>query len=252
MTTAFLNDYLTISYKVRNFEQKNQYMKFYNSLMMAFVLIILNACNMTDHKNLRETAIRNIQEPKTLEEVQAYALGEWSSLSVELRPTEDRTGTGVIMPTYLKRNFKYLSNDEFIGTITMFADNYGELPLLAFEFKGSLEWGDPHPIAEGAWKIDYVLNQGFAVTPLNDQAAAMLNAGLPEGMEPFETNTKKDILGKAFPMFNIVEDQIVSDYDLIYFKNGLLFMGAKHVNGTPFDKPENRPHQLQIPLERIG
>ena len=80
----------------------------------------------------------------------------------------------------------------------------------------------------------------------------MLNAGLPEGMTPFETNQKKDILGKAFPMFNIVEGQIVSDYDLIYFKNGLLFMGAKHVDGTPFDKIENRPHQLQIPLEKIA
>ena len=52
-------------------------------------------------------------------------------------------------------------------------------------------------------------------------------------------------------MFNIVDGQIVSDYDLIYFKNGMLFMGAKHVDGTPFDKPENRPHQLQIPLERV-
>ena len=52
-------------------------------------------------------------------------------------------------------------------------------------------------------------------------------------------------------MFHIEEGQIVGDYDLIYFKHGLLFMGAKHVDGTPFDKVENRPHQLQIPLERV-
>ncbi|MEM6763971.1 MAG: hypothetical protein AAF655_03565 [Bacteroidota bacterium] len=67
-------------------------------------------------------------------------------------------------------------------------------------------------------------------------------------MEPFECGVKKDFLGKEFPMFHIVEGQIVSDYDLIYFRNGMLFMGAKHVDGTPVDKPENRPHQLQIPL----
>ena len=108
-----------------------------------------------------------------------------------------------------------------------------------------------HPIADGAWEIDYVLNEGFGVTPLHDQAAQMLNANLPAGITPFEVNQQKDILGKAFPMFNIVEGQIVSDYDLIYFKNGLLFMGAKHVDGTPFDKPEHRPHQLQIPLEKV-
>lgn len=210
----------------------------------------LNACKMKK-ESVREKAIRNIQEPITLAEVQEYAIGEWKSISVELRPTEDRAGSGVIQPTYLKRNFKYLSSEKFIGTITMFADNYGEFPLLEFEFKGELKWGNSHPIARGAWEIDYILNEGFAVTPLNPQAAEMLNGGLPDDMESFETNIKKDILGKAFPIFNIVEGQIVADYDLIYFKNGLLFMGAKHVNGTPFDKPENRPHQLQIPLERV-
>ena len=158
----------------------------------------------------------------------------------------------MINPTYLKRNFKYLPNDKFVGTITMYADNYGEMPLLEFEFKGDLVWHDQHPIADGAWKVDYILNEGFAVTPLNPQSADMLNAGLPEGMDAFKDGVKKDILGKAFPMFHIEEGQIVGDYDLIYFNHGLLFMGAKHVDGTPFDKSENRPHQLQIPLERVG
>ena len=189
--------------------------------------------------------------PKTLEQIKKYTLGEWQSISVELRPTEDRTGSGKIEPTYLKRNFKYLADDKFIGTITLFGDNYGQLRLMEFEFKGNLIWHEEHPIADGAWKIDYILDEGFGVTPLNPQAADMLNMALPEGMTPFENQVKKDILGKAFPMFHIIEGQIVGDYDLIYFKHGLLFMGAKHVDGTPFDKPENRPHQLQIPLARI-
>ena len=46
-----------------------------------------------------------MENPKTLDEVKNYALGEWQSLSVELRPTEDRTRSGKIEPTYLKRNF---------------------------------------------------------------------------------------------------------------------------------------------------
>ena len=190
-------------------------------------------------------------DPKTLQEIKQYTLGEWESISVELRPTEDRTGTGEILPTYLNRNFKYLDGDKFVGTITLFGDNYGNIPLMAFEFKGKLRWGKPHPIAEGAWEIDYVLDEGFGVTPLAEPAAAMLNQALPPGMSPFEAGVKQDILKKAFPMFNIVEGQVVTDYDLIYFKKGMLFMGAKHVDGTPFDKPEHRPHQLQIPLVRI-
>lgn len=193
-----------------------------------------------------------LEQPKTLEAVKQYALGEWTSLSIELRPTEDRARTGTVNPTYLRRHFTYLPGDKFIGIITLFGDNYGQLPLMEFEFKGNLKWGEEHPIADGAWKIDYVLDEGFGVTPLNDQVAAMLNQGLPEGMNAFQAIVKQDILKQAFPMFHIVEGQVVTDYDLIYFKNGLLFMGAKHVDGTPFDQADRRPHQLQIPLERVG
>lgn len=213
-------------------------------------LCLWQACSSAT-QNLRKTAMHNIEQPTTLAEVKAYAKGDWKSISVELRPTEDRTGSGLIQPTYLKRNFQYLEGDKFVGTITLFGDNYGHFPLMEFEFKGDLKWGEEHPIAKGAWNIDYILNEGFGVTPLHEQATQMLNASLPAGMTAFELNRKKDILGKAFPMFHITEGQIVSDYDLIYFKNGLLFMGAKHVDGTPFDKLENRPHQLQIPLEKV-
>lgn len=201
---------------------------------------------------MRAEGIRRMQTPQTLEEVQAYAIGEWKSISVELRPTEDRTGTGKITPTYLKRHFTYLSKHRFIGIITLFADSDGHLPLMAFEFKGTLRWGNPHPIAEGAWEIDYILNQGFAITPLHENAAAMLNQIPAEGLAPFAVGVKQDILQKPFPLFNVAAGQIVADYDLIYFHHGMLFMGAKHVDGTPFDKVERRPHQLQIPLARVA
>ena len=99
--------------------------------------------------------------------------------------------------------------------------------------------------------IDYVLSEGFAVTPLQSQTADLLNQGRPKNVQPFQVNQKTDLLQKAFPLFNISEGQIVTDYDLIYFNHGLLFMGAKHVDGTPFDQPIRRPHQLQIPLQRV-
>lgn len=202
-------------------------------------------------ENVREESIRRMKNPITLEEVQAYALGTWESLTVELRPNEDRTGEGTVTPNYLKRRFTYHNPKKFTGIITLFADNYGEMPLMEFEFKGSLRWGSSHPIAEGAWEIDYVLDEGFGVTPLHDNAAAMLNQGLVDGLEPFAVSVQQDILKKPFPMFNLAADQVASDYDLIYFSHGLLFMGAKHVDGTPFDKPERRPHQLQIPLQKV-
>ena len=190
--------------------------------------------------------------PITLDEVRATALGTWESLSVELRPTEDRTGSGTVEPTRLRRRFTYRADDTFTGTITMFGDEYGAAPLMAFTFRGHLRWGEAHPIAEGAWQLDYLLDEGFAVEPLHAMAADMLNQDRPDGVEPFAVGAQVDILGRAFPMFGIEAGQVVTDHDLIYFCNDLLFMGAKHVDGTPFDRPDRRPHQLQIPLRRAS
>lgn len=225
--------------------------RFAATFLCLFLAVLPSAFAQPGGKSKRIQAMRMLEEPKTLEDVKKYALGEWKSISIELRPTEDRAGTGKIQPTFLTRHFTYLPNDQFIGKITLFADHYGQMALMEFEFKGRLKWGEQHPIADGAWKVDYVLDGGFGVTPLHEQSASMLNMALPPGMTPFANGVKKDILKKAFPMFHIAEGQVVSDYDLIYFKNGMLFMGAKHVDGKPFDKPENRPHQLQIPLIRM-
>ena len=223
-----------------------------NKTIICFTIIISGMISRSHAQQEPKDQGQDIvqADPISLEEVKMYALGDWESLTVELRPTEDRTGSGKINPTYLKREFTYMEGDRFTGVIHMFADNYGEIPLLDFEFKGHLKWGGAHPIAKGAWDIDYVLDEGFGVTPLNDQMAAMLNQGRTEGMAEFRAGVKQDILKKAFPMFHIIEGQIVTDYDLIFFKHGMLFMGAKHVDGTPFDQPDRRPHQLQIPLVR--
>ena len=189
-----------------------------------------------------------MKNPRSLEDLQHAIIGEWKSLSVELRPTEDRTGAGNITPSFLTRVFTYTPEQTFSGIITMYGDNYAQLPLFEFEFKGHLKWGNAHPIADGAFDVDYVLDKGFGVTPLNDQAAAMLNSIPAEGVDPFQSGVKQDILKKPFPMFNITAGQVVVDYDLLYMRDGMLFFGAKHVDGTPFDKPERRPHQLQVPL----
>ena len=171
-----------------------------------------------------------MENPRTLNQLKTAILGSWRSLSVELRPTEDRTGSGKIEPTYLTRSFTYGSDDTFTGIITMYGDNYGQVPLFEFEFKGHLEWGGPHPIAEGAFSVDYVLDQGFGVTPLNEPAAEMLNAMPAEGVPAFEAGQKQDILKKPFPLFNMVEGQVVVDYDLLYLQDSMLFFGAKHVD----------------------
>ena len=214
--------------------------------LLAFLLSIgtISAQNSKINNN-------NTKQMQTIKEIKEFVKGgEWTSLSVELRPFEDRLGTGKIQPFYVKRIFKYLPNDRFEGTIISYADPFGQMPLVQFTFKGHTLWGKEHPIAKGAFEIDYILNEGFEVTPLNPMFADQLNQAPAKGLNKWEAGVMQDIKGKEFPLFGIKEGQIVGDYDLIYIHNGMLFMGSKHVDGRGFDKPENRPANLQVPLER--
>lgn len=62
---------------------------------------------MANQSYAPEQGAKNGANTQTLAAVQAYVIGAWQSIGVELRPTEDRTGTGQITPTYLKRHFTY-------------------------------------------------------------------------------------------------------------------------------------------------
>lgn len=69
------------------------------------------------------------QNPNTIADIKKFVQGgEWVSITPELRPFEDRTGTGKIAPFYVSRNFKYLPNDRFEGTIVSYGDPYGQMP----------------------------------------------------------------------------------------------------------------------------
>ena len=125
------------------------------------------------------------------------------------------------------------------------------MPLVKFVFKGHTVWGKEHQIAKGAYEIDYILDNAFEVTPLHQMFADNLNQAPAKGLKKWEVNVMQDIKGKEFALFGINEGQIVGDYDLIYIYNDMLFMGSKHVDGRGFDKVENRPTNLQIPLVRI-
>jgi hypothetical protein len=50
--------------------------------------------------------------------------------------------------------------------------------------------------------------------------------------------------------FGLTEGRNFNEYDLVYMKHDLMFWGARNVDGRGFDKEENRPTNLQIPMER--
>jgi len=187
----------------------------------------------------------------TEQEIKQYIQGgEWVSITPEVRPS---IAPGAdIKPFYLTRVFKYSAADKFECTVINYADPNAKVPLVKIVIKGHNIWQGPHPIADDAYKVDYVADEAYEVTPLHQGFADAINQALTTGLNKWEVNIMQDVKGKGFAPFGLTEGEIYVDYDLIYIYNDLFFNGSKNVDGRAFDKPENRPTNLQVPLIRKG
>lgn len=188
----------------------------------------------------------------TLEEIKQFIQGgQWVSSTSELRPSTNKSATGEIQPFYCSREFTYSSGDRFACTVINYADANGKVPLVKMVIQGHNAWQGEHPIAKGAYNLDYIADETYEVTPLHQGFVTVANTFPGHGLKTWEVNVTQDVKGKAFPLFGLLEGHIYVDYDLIYISNDMLFNGSKHVDGRAFDRPENRPTNLQIPLVRL-
>jgi hypothetical protein len=185
-----------------------------------------------------------------LEQTKNALVGEWASIAPEIRPSASKNPDGTLKPFYLTRDFKYLAGDRFDLTIVNSADPNGAVPLARIFIKGHTVWRGPHPIAAGAQKVDFIADEGYEVTPLIQGFADLLNQVASKGYAKWEVNGTQSIFGKAFLPFGLAEGKNFMEVDLVYLRNDMLFWGARNIDGRGFDKEENRPTNLQIPLER--
>jgi len=86
-----------------------------------------------------------------------------------------KTETGAPKPFYCSRSFKYLPQDEFECTVINYADPNGKVPLVNIFIKGRPVWQDEHPLSIGAYKVDYVAEEAYQVTPLHQIFADAVN-----------------------------------------------------------------------------
>ena len=161
-------------------------------------------------------------------------------------------------PTYLTRDFTYDAEGSFSATITVYADAACAVPMVAYDFAGDIVWRDANPAADGAWSQDYVLNKQLELTPLAPPMVEQLNSLPPGacGSEAYALGQAQDVLGQPCVLLRFVEgSDVVIDHDFLYVREdtpNMLFMGGKHVDGTGFYYPENRPMVgLQQPLIRV-
>ena len=185
-----------------------------------------------------------------LEQIKDTLVGDWASIAPEIRPSASKNPDGTLKPFYLKRDFKYLAGDRFALTIVNSADPNGAVPLARIAIRGHMFWRGPHPIAAGAQKVDFVADEGYEVTPLIQGFADLLNQVAATGYAKWQVNEPQSVFGKTFVPFALTEGKNFMEFDLVYLSHDLLFWGARNVDGRGFDKEENRPTNLQIPLAR--
>jgi hypothetical protein len=186
----------------------------------------------------------------TLEQTKAALVGDWVSVAPEIRPSAAKNPDGSLKPFYLKRAFKYLAGDRFELTVVNSADPNGAVPLARIHIKGHMLWRGAHSIAAGAQKVDFVADEAYEVTPLVQGFADLLNQVASNGFSRWEVNGTQSIFGKSFSPFGLVEGKNFMEFDLVYMTHDMLFWGARNIDGRGFDKEENRPTNLQIPLVR--
>lgn len=187
----------------------------------------------------------------TLDDLKAQLLGDWASLAPELRPSSLKNPDGSIKPFHLSREFRYLAGDRFELTINNFADPLGRVPLARIVIRGHMAWRGEHPIAPGVQKVDFTADEAYDVTPLLQGFADVLNQAAAQGYAKWEVSKAQSVFNKTFLPFGLVEGRHFMEYDLVHLSHGLLFWGARHVDGRGFDSEANRPTNLQIPLARV-
>jgi hypothetical protein len=185
-----------------------------------------------------------------VEQIKEALVGDWVSVAPEVRPSAGKNPDGTLKPFYLKREFKYLAGDRFELDIVNSADPNGAVPIARIAIRGRMIWRGPHAIAAGAQKTDFVADEGYEVTPLNQGFADLLNQIAASGYRKWQVNDTQSVFGKAFAPFGLSEGKNFMEFDLVYLSHGMLFWGARNVDGRGFDKEENRPTNLQIPLAR--
>ncbi len=185
-----------------------------------------------------------------LDDLKTQLLGDWTSLAPELRPSSLKNADGSLKPFHLKRDFRYLAGDRFELTVTNFADPLGRVPLARIVIRGHMLWRGEHPVAAGAQKVDFLADEAYEVTPLIQGFADVLNQAASQGYAKWEVGATQSVFGKTFAPFGLVEGRNFMEYDLVHLSHGLLFWGARHIDGRGFDSEANRPTNLQIPLMR--
>ncbi len=109
-----------------------------------------------------------------------------------------------MQPFYCSRLFKYSAGDRFECTVINYADANGKVPLVSIVIKGDNQCKEPHPIAEDAYKVDYIADEAYEVTLMLQAFADAVNKIPANGIDKCgEVGVTQDLKGKSFAAFGL-------------------------------------------------
>src|SRR6266700_4752168 len=111
---------------------------------------------------------------------------QWVSIATELRPSSNKSASGEIQSFYCSRVFTYSPGDRFACTVINYADPHGKVPLVKIVFRGHNAWRGEHPIAPGAYNLDYIAAEAYEVTPLHQGFADVVHKFPCNGLTKWE------------------------------------------------------------------
>jgi hypothetical protein len=216
--------------------------------LLAVIVALLSFNTHMVYAQSGETRTGNSKE-MSVEESKRASVGEWRSITTEVRPSAQKAADGSIKPFYLTRQFRCDLTGDFDLVVTTYGDPSGRVAVSRMDIKGHMIWQGAHPVAPGAQKVDFIADVAYSVTPLAQGFADVLNQ-YTKGFEKWEVNKAQSIFKRAFLPFGLKEGDVFKEYDLVYIYQDMMFWGARHVDGRGFDSEENRPTNLQIPMVR--
>ncbi len=146
--------------------------------------------------------------------------GAWRSAAVEM--------LGGTRPTYLTRAFNF-ERDRWYVEFTVFADAQGKTPILRGRNAGRFTLGTALALSD-ATEADFMFEQR-SLTPLTDGVAAALTAAKC-GASAWRVGQSQEVTSGGCAAFRVPSaQQCPREFDVVRFKAGRLFLGARPSTG---------------------
>ncbi len=177
-------------------------------------------------------------------------VGEWQSLSCEVRPVPAQSGVGV-EPTFLRREIT-IENGQLAAKFRFFGDADCTFPVWDVAFSGDINIvGDMNMVADGAVQAN-LINDRASVTPQADFFVDLLNSGQACGANTWEAGIEQAVLPIGCDVLGFAPNSLLTEFETLLAKDGLLYFGARPVDGSSLSSPDDRPTTLQLPLSQVS